>query len=156
MLQERALRRAACGDGLNVIGGPRVTSHNTCKTTKSSFMKIKVCFEFDHEGDEMATVTGSFSVTVNPGGPPPSPLALTPPGGSLPAETVGSPTTDKVATVSGGKPPYTFSLASGALPDGTSLTQTTNPDGSVDISMAGTPTNPGSFSFGLQVSDSTP
>jgi hypothetical protein len=51
-------------------------------------------------------------------------------------------------TASGGVPPYTFSLAGGALPDGLTLHATT---GVID----GTPTVEGPFSFTVQVKDSS-
>jgi hypothetical protein len=107
----------------------------------------------DLRGHIMAQVTGTFTVTVNPAGPPPNPLALTPPGGSLPSETVGVPVTDAVTTISGGQAPYTLAITAGALPDGVSLAQAQNPDGSVLISLSGAPTAPGAFSFDLQVTD---
>ena len=49
-------------------------------------------------------------------------------------------------SASGGAIPYRWSVVDGALPDGLSM----NADGSI----AGTPTTPGTFSFGVQVTDS--
>ena len=117
-------------------------------------MNITVCIEVtDLPGDQMSQVTGTFTIHVNPSGPPPNPLTLTPPGGKLPDETQGTATSDAVATVSGGQQPYSFALSSGALPDGVALAQSNNPDGSVLVSLSGTPTTPGDFSFDLQVTD---
>ena len=50
----------------------------------------------------------------------------------------------------GGMPPYTFSLASGSLPTGISIT-TTKAQGAI----SGTPTAVGSSSFTVQVNDSS-
>lgn len=80
---------------------------------------------------------------------------------SLPALTMLSPVTlpnaitgqtyiANLATLSklaGGVPPYTFSLSSGSLPTGLSL----SPSGSI----TGTPSSNGSFTFGFTVSDSS-
>jgi hypothetical protein len=64
---------------------------------------------------------------------------------SLPSGTVGS-SYAHVATASGGKPPYAFSLSSGSLPPGLTL----DPAGNV----YGTPTAAGTYAFSLQASDS--
>ena len=49
-------------------------------------------------------------------------------------------------TVTGGTPPYTFSVASGILPAGLTLNSSTG-------AITGTPTSPGTFS--IQATDST-
>jgi hypothetical protein len=66
---------------------------------------------------------------------------------SLPAATVGS-SYDAALTVSGGTPPYTFELASGQLPAGVQLGDTSG-------SISGTPSATGNFGFAVTVSDST-
>src|SRR3984957_4181299 len=66
---------------------------------------------------------------------------------SLPAATVGS-SYDAALNVSGGTPPYTFALASGELPAGVLLRDTTG-------SISGTPSATGDFGFAVTVSDST-
>jgi len=66
---------------------------------------------------------------------------------SLPAATVGS-SYDAALTVSGGTPPYTFALASGQLPAGVQLGDTSG-------SISGTPSATGNFGFAVTVSDST-
>ncbi len=48
-----------------------------------------------------------------------------------------------------GVPPYTWSVVSGALPNGLSLNMNTG-------AVSGTPTNPGAFSFSVRVTDSNP
>jgi hypothetical protein len=65
-----------------------------------------------------------------------------------PAGTVGTPYTGTVWG-SGGVTPYTWSVASGALPDGLSLASSTS--GTVTIS--GTPTKAGTFPFIVKITD---
>lgn len=70
--------------------------------------------------------------------------------GTLPNARAGSPYTQNLAVllqVSGGIPPYTWSLTSGALPTGLSL----SPSGIV----SGTPSGVGSKSFTVTVKDSS-
>jgi hypothetical protein len=99
----------------------------------------------------MATINGNFTVVVNPA---PSGLAMNPQGGNLPAESVGVAVSDDVCVVSGGTAPYSFQITGGQLPPGLSLVSTQNPDMSETISIEGTPTQSGAFSFTLTVSDS--
>jgi hypothetical protein len=123
-------------------------------TTREEVLKMhfKICFE--GEAKPMSTVTGSFTVTVAPTTPPPNPLVMTPQGGNLPGETQGSPDAgDQVAQVSGGQPPYGFEITGGALPPGMSLAETANADGSSTVTIEGTPTQSGAFSFNLTVTD---
>jgi hypothetical protein len=63
---------------------------------------------------------------------------------TLPFTTVGSPVS-QMLTANGGAAPYSFSLTSGALPDGVTLTATGL--------MAGTPSRAGSFSFSVRAQD---
>jgi len=99
----------------------------------------------------MAQVLGSFSVIVNPGSVP---LTMTPQGGNLPDETQGTADAgDLVCVVSGGQLPYTFAVTQGSLPPGMQLVGSTNPDGSETVSISGTPTQSGAFSFELTVTD---
>jgi hypothetical protein len=62
----------------------------------------------------------------------------------LPTATVGQSYTQ--AVVSGGTPPYTLTVTSGTLPAGLSLSSTGV--------LTGIPTSAGTFSFGVQVTDS--
>jgi Putative Ig domain len=66
---------------------------------------------------------------------------------TLPAATVGS-NYDAALAVSGGTPPYAFALASGQLPTGVAL-------GDSSGTISGTPSATGSFNFAVTVSDST-
>ena len=65
---------------------------------------------------------------------------------ALPAATVGAAYNATVA-VTGGTAPYSFSVASGQLPQGVALSDTSG-------TISGTPTTGGSFNFALSVSDS--
>lgn len=98
-----------------------------------------------------------FSIVVAPATPPPPPLVVNLPDGTpaaaepsvnaLPAGTVGQPFSAQIG-LSGGLPPDTLSIISGALPDGLSLDSTGL--------ISGTPTAPGTFTFELDVVDSAP
>ena len=65
----------------------------------------------------------------------------------LPSATAGS-SYNATLDVSGGQEPYVFSLVTGQLPTGVLLGRTTG-------TISGTPTDAGSFSFAISVSDST-
>lgn len=102
----------------------------------------------------MTTVNASFTVVVAPATTP-NPLTITPNGGNLPGETVGTADAgDVVCVVSGGTAPYSFNVTGGQVPPGMSLGSVSNADGSETVTIAGTPTTPGPFSFVLSVTDS--
>jgi len=108
---------------------------------------FKICIEGDIDMQAVAT----FTVTVSPAS---TALTLTPNGGALTGETVGvADAGDVVTVVSGGTSPYTFAITNGALPDGMQLFSADNADGSETITIEGTPTTAGSFSFDLTVTD---
>ncbi|MCI0370337.1 MAG: putative Ig domain-containing protein, partial [candidate division NC10 bacterium] len=86
------------------------------------------------------TTSSGVTVTVSNVSPPPLTITTT----SLPAATVGTAYSQPLAAT-GGTTPYTWSLASGTLPPGLSLS-----GGGV---LSGTPTTAGSFSFTPQVTD---
>lgn len=88
------------------------------------------------------TVTQALSITINPA--PPLSVAT----GSLPNGQVGTPYTENL-TASSGTPPYTWSLISGTLPIGLSLTSTSAG------TISGTPIASGTFNFEVQVVDSS-
>ena len=109
----------------------------------------------------MAQETINFSLTVNPST---SALKVVDANGNtlndgdsvtLTPETVGvADPGQELLTVSGGTPPYNFSVVSGAIPNGDSLSSVTNADGSETVSIEGTPTAAGTATFAVQVSDS--
>jgi hypothetical protein len=67
---------------------------------------------------------------------------------SLPAGTVGVPYSADL-TATGGVPPYTWSVSTGALPAGLNLNSATG-------AITGTPSSPTSASFGVTVTDTQP
>ena len=88
-----------------------------------------------------ASATQAFSLVVSP---PTLTITTT---SSLPAATVGVSYSQKLSVVaSGGTPPYTWSVISGAVP-GLSLD-------SASLTLSGTPTTAGAFNFTLQATDS--
>jgi hypothetical protein len=97
-------------------------------------------FDFKIHGGffHMTQVSGSFSVKVSAAAPPPAQLAITPSSGALPDETEGvAIVSDAVAKVTGGVPPYTYSVT--GLPAGVNAVETVNADGSADVTLSGTP-----------------
>jgi autotransporter-associated beta strand protein len=84
------------------------------------------------------TANKPFALTIAPAG-----LAVTT--SSLLGGTVGTPYAGTLAA-SGGTPPYTWSITSGALPPGVTLNPATG-------ALTGSPTAPGTFSFTATVTD---
>ncbi|HEY9377608.1 MAG TPA: Ig domain-containing protein [Jiangellaceae bacterium] len=87
-----------------------------------------------------ATDTETFSITIQP----PQPLVVT-------TETLSNGTVGEFYCcgnlfVSGGVPPYTWSVVSGELPPGLALPKGEN-------TISGTPTTAGTFTFTVQVTD---
>ncbi len=82
-----------------------------------------------HAGDSSFTVkvtdanavTGSAVYTLSVDAPPPGKLVFSPAAGALPDAMAGEDYTQAI-TVTGGREPIAFSVASGQLPDGLSLT----------------------------------
>jgi len=97
-----------------------------------------------------ARPTSTAHQTVPTPTPPPSPTPTAPlvPSASAPfhAGEVGAAYTAVALAATGGVQPYTWSISSGALPDGLSI--------GADGSVSGTPTRAGSFAFTVQVTDS--
>jgi hypothetical protein len=87
--------------------------------------------------------TQSYVLTIQP-----PVISLSP--STLPAGTVGAAYGATVTALGEGTPPYAFTLASGALPPGLSL----SPSGTDATSISGTPTAAGSYDFVLLATDS--
>ena len=94
---------------------------------------------------EQVTASQQFALNVARAAAPPTPPVIRTPA-VLPPATVGTEYSQALSA-SGGKPPYSWSLAGGSLPAGLSL------DGARGV-ISGTPTAPGDFKFRLQVTDS--
>jgi len=90
-----------------------------------------------------AKVSGSASITIlSPGAP------VTIPSGALADATVNLPLTRSRSRRPVAKPPYTWALVNGAAPDGMSFRPLME-------FFPGPPTTPGSYSFGVEVKDSS-
>jgi hypothetical protein len=87
-----------------------------------------------------ASATKPFTLTIGAG------LAITSPS-TLPSGTLGQAYPAYTLAAVGGSKPYVWSVSAGAMPDGLSLSS-----GGV---ISGTPSKGGSFTFTLQVKDST-
>lgn len=85
--------------------------------------------------------TGSSDYTLAIDGPT---ITLVPPAGALPGATGGSAYSQNISA-SGGAAPYNFAVTAGNLPDGLSL--------SADGTLAGMPTEAGSFTFTVTATD---
>ena len=88
------------------------------------------------------TISKSLSITINPAAPPPLVITTASP---LPAGTIGA-AYSQTLTASGGTPPYSWSVTSGTLPAGLTL--------SAAGLLSGTPTAATTVTFDIQVSDS--
>ncbi|MGH9642488.1 MAG: putative Ig domain-containing protein [Terriglobales bacterium] len=93
----------------------------------------------DSTGTQAGTATANCQIVVSPPA-----ITLTCPSG---AAQIGM-AYNSALVVSGGTPPYTFSITSGSLPPGLTLNTSTG-------AITGTPTQAGTFNFTAQVVDST-
>jgi Putative Ig domain/Domain of unknown function DUF11 len=120
----------ASGDCFATSGGGGGSSYAAPSLTGASFAQAT--------SGEAASVTLTFATP-----PPIAPLAVTTT--SLPAVTAGT-AYSQLLSASGGVTPYTWSLASGALPAGVTL--------SAGGTLSGTPSAPGGYTFTVQAADS--
>jgi Putative Ig domain len=98
---------------------------------------------YAHGGDPVARVSSMVIELIRPAGAS-TPSATCPVGGGT--ATVGVPYGPLSIDVTGGIPPYTFAIVSGALPPGITL--------SIDGVLSGTPTALGTYDYTAQVTDS--
>src|SRR5215469_4639631 len=96
----------------------------------SAIATLCACGGGPKPGDPVSIKAGEFTVTEK-----------------LPAATEGTSYTGTM-TASGGTSPYKFAVASGQMPQGVNLDQSTG-------TVTGTPSAAGNFNFGITVSDST-
>jgi hypothetical protein len=94
---------------------------------------------------------GTYSITVNP--PLPLKIVLPASGSTLSPGTTRTPYAQNFF-LSGGVAPYTWSVASRQLPPGLALRSTAAPNDN-NNQLAGTPTQSGTFTFTMKVTDSS-
>ena len=112
--------------------------HGTPTNAQTSTFTLQVR---DGVGD---TAQQAFTLTIQA----PAPLVITFPSSCCPAGTKGTSYLQNFF-LSGGVAPYTASIASGKLPQGLRLSP------SPPISISGTPTRAGTFTFTVRVTDNT-
>jgi hypothetical protein len=112
------------------------SSNTAAATINSAGLATAVAAATTTISATLGSVSGSTGLTVTPG-----PLTITTT--ALPAATVGVAYTATLAAT-GGTPPYTWSIASGTLPAGLTLTPATGV-------ISGTPTTSGTSSVTVQV-----
>ncbi len=95
----------------------------------------------------LGSASGVANLTVATTAPVPLTLGCAPPGGPA---ILGIPYT-AICAATGGVAPYSWSIANGSLPVGLSLRAPTNPS----ITIAGSPSVAGNYSYSVQVSDSS-
>jgi hypothetical protein len=147
--------RKLWADGRNVLEGT--------KPVDLKPVRYKLLLELELEGElNMADPTLNVSITVNPAA---TPLVITDVNGNvladgasivLTAETINvADPGQMVFKVSGGVAPYQYLVSSGALPPGDQLNTTINPDTSETVTLSGTPTQLGTSTFALLITDSS-
>ncbi len=94
-----------------------------------------------------ALLTAGKAISCSQGAPPPPPT-LTVTTTTLPGGTVSQAYSQQV-TAAGGSGTYGWSVVSGSLPPGLSL----SPSGTPSATITGTPTTPGTYPFTVQVTD---
>jgi hypothetical protein len=121
----------------NLTGQVMWASSNTAAATiNSTGLATAVAAGTTNILATLGSVSGSTGLTVTPG-----PLSITTT--ALPAATAGAAYTATL-TATGGTPPYTWSIASGTLPAGLTLTPGTGV-------ISGTPSTAGTSSFTVMV-----
>jgi hypothetical protein len=123
---------------------PKKQSKQSNQTTTSQRPALVAIFSLMLLAISTLSLSGCGGVGASGNGGAPAPgLSIS---GTLPAATVGA-AYNATLTVSGGTPPYLFSVASGQVPSGVLL-------GTASGTLAGTPSASGDFSFAVLVSDS--
>jgi hypothetical protein len=133
---------ATASPGLTVVFSSATTSVCTVASSSVTLLTTGTCtINADQAGNANIAaapqVQRSFTVT-------PATLSVAP--GAVTGASVGG-SYSQANPASGGTAPYSYSLASGALPEGTTLGASTG-------TVTGVPTTAGAFSYAIQASDS--
>ncbi|WP_157572069.1 beta strand repeat-containing protein [Hydrogenophaga taeniospiralis] len=123
-------------NGTAILGPQSGPGNQTVTYTHNGSATTTDTFKLEDENGDLLT----FNVTISP---PASAIVVSP--ASLPTLTAGTPFSQTL-TSSGGTAPYTYTLQSGTLPVGLSL--------SGAGVLSGTPTERGSYSFTVRSTDS--
>jgi subtilisin family serine protease len=124
------------GLSLSPTGTPSATISGTPTTAGTYNFTVQVT------DNAAATDTQALSITIAPA------AALTITTTSLPGGTVNQAYSQSV-TATGGSTPYSWSIFSGNLPPGLSI----SPTGTPSATISGTPTTEGTYNFTVQVTD---
>ncbi|MGB9030293.1 MAG: putative Ig domain-containing protein, partial [Acidobacteriaceae bacterium] len=128
---------------------PTGTTFNTTTGVLSGTPTVAGPYSFSIKATDSSTGTGPYTVTnaytLTVGAPT---LVITPAAGALTAGTIGVVYPTVTFAASGGTAPYTWSLASGAVPAGMTFNAAAG-------TLSGTPTAAGAFSFSVKVTDSS-
>jgi hypothetical protein len=125
--------------GNSLPGGLTLASSGTISGTPTAAGSFTFQVTVSDSQTQPASAAGGFTIQINP-------AALVITTTSLPGGTVGTAYTATTLAATGGTSPYTWSVASGALPSGLSL--------SAAGVITGTPNAAGTFSVTLKVTDS--
>ena len=123
------------GLGLNSNG--QITGTPTATGTSNFTVKV-----VDSETPTAQSATAGLSISINNS----APLQITTSG--LPTGVINTLYSNAFLSASGGIQPYTWSIVSGSLPPGLTLTPSTG-------QISGTPTSQGTFNFTAKVTDSS-
>ena len=123
---------------------PAGTTLNTSTGTVSGTPTTAGAFSYTIKVTDSGSPAQTATTTTMSGTIAPSTLSISP---TASATTQVGQNYSQTNAASGGTTPYTFSLASGALPAGTTLNTSTG-------TVSGTPTTAGAFSYTIKVTDS--
>jgi hypothetical protein len=132
-----AITSGSLPSGLSLSTGGAITGTPSSQGTSGFTVQVT-----DSSTPTAQTATRGLSISVSTSQTPTLTVVTT----TLSGGTVGTPYSATLSA-SGGTPPYTWTTTSGALPSGLSL--------SSSGAITGTPSNTGSSSFTVQVTDST-